>query len=541
MARYIGPKCKLARRVDTDLFLKSARRSLDSKCKLDTKPGQHGVKSGARTSDYGVQLREKQKLRRIYGLLERQFQRYFVEAARRKGSTGTNLLQLLESRLDNVVYRMGLGSTRAEARQLVSHCSIMVNGKVLNVPSALLRAGELLLPGEVRLGPGETYTSPWLLGSWGEGLDELSSRFHRHLRARPQHPSTPRRTLLNTWESVYFDHDLPTLLELAERAARVGIERFVLDDGWFRGRTSDVAGLGDWSVDPERWPDGLHPLADRVRELGMDFGLWVEPEMVNLDSDLARAHPEWLLATDHGPGPASRQQHVLDLGHPAVFEHLLERLSAVVGEHGVAFLKWDHNRPLVDAGHQPAGRPGVHAQTRATYRLMAALKERHPGLEIESCSAGGARLDLGVLELTDRVWVSDCIDAHERHRLVRWTGLVLPPEVMGTHVGGSPDHTTGRRHTLDFRAAHPDARFHDMPYEQLVRDPVGAVRDLYRTFGRELTPETGAAMQQYADETPRGVYGTHTYRLTDFGLTYGEVAKRFERYYEQFDVPREDA
>jgi alpha-galactosidase len=319
--------------------------------------------------------------------------------------------------------------------------------------SRLLRAGELLLPGEVRLAPGEEYTSPWLLGSWGVGLDALSHRFHRHLRARPQHPRSPRKTLLNTWESVYFDHDLPSLLELAERAARVGIERFVLDDGWSRGRTSDVAGLGDWSVDPERWPDGLHPLADRVRELGMDFGLWVEPEMVNLDSDLAREHPEWLLGTEPGPGPASRQQHVLDLGHPEVVEHLLERLSAVVGEHGVAFLKWDHNRPLVDAGHQPDGRPGVHRQTLAAYRLMAALKERHPGLEIESCSAGGARMDLGVLELTDRVWVSDCIDAHERHRLVRWTGLVLPPEVMGTHVGGSPDHTTGRRHTLDFRAA----------------------------------------------------------------------------------------
>ena len=139
MARYTGPKCKLARREGTDLFLKSARRSLDSKCKLDVKPGQHGVKSGARTSDYGLQLREKQKLRRTYGLLERQFRRYFQEAARGKGSTGENLLKLLESRLDNVVYRMGLGSTRAEARQLVSHRAIMVNGKVLNVPSAHLR------------------------------------------------------------------------------------------------------------------------------------------------------------------------------------------------------------------------------------------------------------------------------------------------------------------------------------------------------------------------------------------------------------------
>jgi small subunit ribosomal protein S4 len=144
LARYTGPKCKLARREGTDLFLKSARRSLDSKCKLEAKPGQHGVKSGMRMSDYGNQLREKQKLRRMYGLMERQFRRYFAEANRRKGSTGTNLLQLLESRLDNVVYRMGFGSTRAEARQLVTHCSILVNGKHLNVPSAILKAGDVV-------------------------------------------------------------------------------------------------------------------------------------------------------------------------------------------------------------------------------------------------------------------------------------------------------------------------------------------------------------------------------------------------------------
>jgi small subunit ribosomal protein S4 len=144
MARYIGPKCKLARREGTDLFLKSARRSLDSKCKLETKPGQHGQKSGLCTSDYGKQLREKQKLRRVYGVLERQFRRYFAEATKGKSSTGENLLKLLESRLDNVVYRMGMGSTRAEARQLVTHGSILVNGKRLNVPSAIVRAGDVV-------------------------------------------------------------------------------------------------------------------------------------------------------------------------------------------------------------------------------------------------------------------------------------------------------------------------------------------------------------------------------------------------------------
>jgi len=144
VARYIGPKAKLSRREGTDLFLKSTRRSLSDKCKLDTKPGQHGRTSGARTSDYGNQLREKQKVKRIYGVLERQFRRYFAEAERRKGNTGENLLSLLESRLDNVVYRMGFGSTRAEARQLVSHKAILLNGNVANIPSMQVRPGDVV-------------------------------------------------------------------------------------------------------------------------------------------------------------------------------------------------------------------------------------------------------------------------------------------------------------------------------------------------------------------------------------------------------------
>ncbi|CAM5192202.1 Small ribosomal subunit protein uS4 OS=Castellaniella defragrans OX=75697 GN=rpsD PE=3 SV=1 [Castellaniella defragrans] len=144
MARYIGPKCKLSRREGTDLFLKSARRSLDSKCKLESKPGQHGRTSGSRTSDFGLQLREKQKLKRMYGVQERQFRRYFEEAERRRGNTGETLIQLLESRLDNVVYRMGFGSTRAEARQLVNHRSIEINGRTADIASMLVQAGDIV-------------------------------------------------------------------------------------------------------------------------------------------------------------------------------------------------------------------------------------------------------------------------------------------------------------------------------------------------------------------------------------------------------------
>jgi alpha-galactosidase len=317
----------------------------------------------------------------------------------------------------------------------------------------LLGGGELLTPGEVVLGEGESYLGPWLVGSWGEGLDDLSSRFHRHLRGRPQHPTAVRSVLLNTWEATYFKHDPGSVQRLADRAAQVGVERFVLDDGWSLSRRDDTAGLGDWYVDPDVWPEGLRPLADHVHGLGMRFGLWFEPEMVNLDSDLARTHPEWIMGTEHGPGLPSRHQHVLNLALPEAYDHVLGRVSAIVRDCAVDYVKWDHNRPLLDAGGQPSGRPVGHEHALAVHRMMSTLKERHPGLEIESCAGGGGRVDLHTLEVTDRVWVSDCIDPYERHRILRWTGLLLPPELMGTHVGSSPDHVTGRTYDLHFRAA----------------------------------------------------------------------------------------
>src|SRR5215213_4568992 len=316
----------------------------------------------------------------------------------------------------------------------------------------LLGGGDLLRPGEIELAQGQSWTSPWTVFVWSdEGLDGLSARLHSFLRARPNHPSTPRPLVLNTWEAVYFDHDLGRLTELAETAASIGVERFVLDDGWFLGRRDDSAGLGDWYVDPQVWPKGLHPLFDRVRELGMQVGLWVEPEMVNLDSDLVRRHPDWLLAAAGREPLPWRRQYVLDLARAEAFGYLLERLDALVTEYRLDYLKWDHNRDLHLANHE--GRPGVHAQTAALYRLLDALRERHPGLEIESCASGGARVDLGILERTDRVWASDTNDAVERQEIQRWTGLLLPPELVGSHVGPPRAHTTGRMHDLGFRAA----------------------------------------------------------------------------------------
>ncbi|WP_062464619.1 alpha-galactosidase [Demequina soli] len=320
---------------------------------------------------------------------------------------------------------------------------------------SLIGGGELLLPGEVRLAAGESYASPWVYGAYGAtGLDEASARVHRWLRARPEHPHRPRPVTVNTWEAVYFDHDHARLLALADAAAAVGAERFVLDDGWFRHRRADNAGLGDWHVDEGVYPDGLGFLADHVRGLGLEFGLWVEPEMINPDSDLARAHPEWIAQAGHGRLPLEeRHQQVLDLTHADAYASIEERLHALVAELRPAYLKWDHNRVLLEAGSSATGRPIVREQTLAFYRLIDGLREAFPGLEIESCSGGGARIDLEVLGRTDRVWASDCNDPLERQSIQRWTQLLVPPEMIGAHVGPPAAHTTGRTASLGFRFA----------------------------------------------------------------------------------------
>jgi len=320
---------------------------------------------------------------------------------------------------------------------------------------AVLGGAELLAPGEVRLGPGESYAAPPVVFVHAaDGLDGLSHRLHRSLRSRPSHPARPRPVVLNTWEAVYFDTDLDHLRALADTAARIGVERFVLDDGWFGGRRHDAAGLGDWLVSHEVWPDGLEPLVDHVKGLGMEFGLWFEPEMVNEDSDLVRAHPEWVLGPRDGVPREWRHQQLLDLTNPDAAAQLADRISAIVGRLGVDYVKWDHNRDLHEAVHTVGGvvdAPAVRRHTLAFYGLLDELRRRNPRLEIESCASGGGRVDLGVLDRTDRIWTSDTIDALERATIQRWTTLLVPPELMGTHVGREVAHTTHRHVDLGFR------------------------------------------------------------------------------------------
>jgi alpha-galactosidase len=370
------------------------------------------------------------------------------ERESRTGRPGADATLLLSAGTPGFGFERGLvhavhlawsGNHRLSAERLVSG-------------HQFLQASELLLPGEIRLAPGESYSTPVAIASWGDGLTQLSARVHEHVRARPRHPFRPRPITLNTWEAVYFDLDLARLKALADAAAAVGAERYVLDDGWFRGRRDDTAGLGDWFVDDAVWPDGLSPLIDHVTGLGLEFGLWVEPEMVNPDSDLARAHPEWILQAAGRLPVVGRQQQVLDLSHPEAAAYILERLDALVTEYPIAYLKWDHNRDLADAGNTATGAPAVHNNVVALYALLDELRSRHPDLEIESCASGGARVDLGILDHTDRIWTSDCIDPIERLTIQKYTNLLVPYELMGAHISGPQSHSTGRTLDLDLRA-----------------------------------------------------------------------------------------
>ncbi|MEM7274041.1 MAG: alpha-galactosidase [Actinomycetota bacterium] len=320
----------------------------------------------------------------------------------------------------------------------------------------LLQVGELLYPGEVILEPGRTHTAPTVYGAYGaSGLAEVSQAFHELVRSRSHHPGPdrPRPVILNTWEAVYFDHDVDTLRQLATVAADVGVERFVVDDGWFVGRHDDTAALGDWIVDPAKYPDGLGPLIAHVNDLGMEFGLWFEPEMINPDSELYRAHPEWALHDERYPLRTGRNQLVLDLVNPDAWKHICDRLNRLLSDHSIAYIKWDMNRDLARPTLEPSGAAGARAQTLAFYALVDELRRLHPGVEIESCASGGAGADVEVLARTERIWVSDSNDALDRQAIQRGFSLLFPPEVMGSHVGPPTSHTTGRQHDLAFRGA----------------------------------------------------------------------------------------
>ena len=316
--------------------------------------------------------------------------------------------------------------------------------------------GALLFPGEIRLVPGESFAAPEIVAAYSRnGFSALSRKFHEHVRGkllRPAMRAKPRPVHYNTWEAVYFDHDTEKLKGLATRAAAIGVERFVLDDGWFGARRHDMAGLGDWTVSDAVYPDGLKPLVDYVTGLGMEFGIWFEPEMVNPDSDLYRAHPDWVLQIEGVPQVPFRTQYVLDISRVEVADYLFERIDAILSDHDISYIKWDMNRDLSHPGAAD-GQVKAYAQVYALYVLLDRIRAAHPHLEIESCASGGARADMGVLAHSDRVWTSDSNDALDRQHIQRGASFFLPPEILGCHVGPAHCHVTGRRLSMALRAA----------------------------------------------------------------------------------------
>ncbi len=316
--------------------------------------------------------------------------------------------------------------------------------------------GEWLAPGEGRVEPGHTLETPEVVASFSAaGWNGLAANFHSELRARLDWPGgqmSPRPVHLNTWEGFYFDVHPEQVKQLASAGAEIGIERFVLDDGWFHGRHHDRAALGDWWPDEDKFPQGLAEIVNHVTGLGMEFGLWFEPEMINPDSDLYRAHPDWALQLAGRPLITARNQLVLDIARPEAANYLFEKMSALLSAHPIRYIKWDHNRDLTTAGLTGGG-PAYRAQVLAVYALMGRLRAAHPRVEIESCSGGGGRIDFAVLRHTHRVWTSDCIDALSRIDIQRGFLQFFPPEIMGAHVGTAPAHTTGRSQSMAFRAA----------------------------------------------------------------------------------------
>lgn len=302
---------------------------------------------------------------------------------------------------------------------------------------------------KITLGPGESFRAPDSVGVYAAaGTEGVSAAWHeyqavalaRNLTAE-HHP-----VVYNSWYATSFDVRVEHQLELARRAQRLGVETFVLDDGWFRGRTSAHAGLGDWDPDPAKFPNGLRELADGVHDLGMRFGLWMEPEMVNPDSDLYRAHPDWVYRAEGRPMLTGRNQYVLDLGRPEVEAWVAATLRTVLGSARIGYLKWDMNRTITDGGRpgDPRGRQWSVQHTEAYYRLMALVREEFPHVTVEACAGGGGRIDNRVLGLCDLVWTSDEVGAQDRLRIQHgylsaypaWAMLGLVTDVEGLRTPG---------------------------------------------------------------------------------------------------------
>jgi alpha-galactosidase len=388
------------------------------------------------------------------------------------------------------------------------HCNVKSNG------CRYVQASELLFPGEIRLQRGESYTTPELFAAHSlEGINGIRASYHHFVREHilPFDHTKPRPIHLNTWEGIYFNHDPDYLCQMATTAAAIGVERFIIDDGWFQERHDDTSSLGDWFVDRNKYPNGLTPVISHVNQLGMEFGIWVEPEMINPDSDLYRQHPGWVLATTGYSAPTGRNQYVLNLQIPACFDYLYRCLDNLLAQHNIRYVKWDMNRELVQPSH--LGHAAVHGQTLAVYRLIDTLRQAHPEVEIESCASGGGRIDYEMLKRTCRFWPSDSNDALERQIIQKHMSIFFPPEVMGTHIGPYHSHTTRRTHDIHFRGltaltGHMGVELDPLQVETTQSQAVSKYITLHKQYRQLLHSGTCFYLDQ--EDDTRLIYGVRS-------------------------------
>ena len=308
------------------------------------------------------------------------------------------------------------------------------------------------------LSPDTSFHTPEVILTCANGLTELSHRYHRAIRnnvVRGEYKLSHRPVLINNWEATYFDLNEEKIVALAQKAADIGVELFVLDDGWFKNRVDDNAGLGDWVPDTNKLPNGLDGLIEKINAMGLRFGLWVEPEMVNEDSDLYRAHPEWAMTAPNRAPMMARNQLVLDLSNEDVHEYIFNTLSDLLSKYNITYIKWDFNRPLADVySHAaPSMRQGeiTHRYYLSLYRLYERLTKAFPHVLFEGCAGGGGRFDAGMLQYSPQIWCSDNTDPISRLTIQYGTSFGYPVSAIGAHVSATPNHQTGRLTPLSTR------------------------------------------------------------------------------------------
>ena len=311
-----------------------------------------------------------------------------------------------------------------------------------------------------KLEPGEEFQTPEAVMVYTDrGMNDMSQTFHRLFQkrlARGYWRDRERPILINNWEATYFDFTEERIVEIAKKAKEQGIELFVLDDGWFGKRTSERAGLGDWKANPERLPEGITGLAQKIEALGMKFGLWFEPEMVNKDSDLYREHPDWILSVPERRQSQGRYQYVLDFSRKEVVDYIYDRMAEILGRGKVSYVKWDMNRSITEcwSAALPADRQGevFHRYILGVYDLYDRLNTAFPKVLFESCASGGGRFDPGLLYYAPQGWASDDTDAAERLKIQYGTSYCYPISSIGAHVSASPNHQIMRSTPLYTRA-----------------------------------------------------------------------------------------